>query len=838
MRLLRLSLFNIKKSKREALAIVFLTLITTFMFSVFLANGSRIDHAFDESIKASGSVNRLLLIGEEKYHDEFKKILEEEYHPERLSENRYIYCAMTDVLDNRGEPISHNLLFVTNKTERQLEDFVKTEAMTEEEILQVEHPIWLPDTFRISKGYVVGDSFTVLKATASYPFTVVGFYESGLQSSDAYGFKCVISDEDFDLFSMIFDSGNAHSYTGLGFDGAADFSLDDFIDRCEASSSENIRSDFFDLSFENEKANETVFLSLYLMMTVFLSLVTFVASLFMIRHKISNDIEDQMQQIGVLEALGYRSREISLAYLYEYILSGGLGAILGGILALAITPALDQGIMIMLGRTMHDAPEWISIILVIVIITVLVTLFALLKAHTVKKYPPVVAFRRGINAHHFGKNPMPLTKMKGSVNCWLALKGFLSDIRSGIGVAVCIITAGTTVLFALMMFVFFKDGTKSLEYMMGADVNIIMVNLMSDVDPVAIKDEIAALPEVEKAMVTYDMEFVSVKDAGEPGQIMVYEDFGLSDTLRPCYGKVPEHDNEVMIGFSRAQKQNLSLGDQITLTSNGLEKSYIITGIISSMMNSGTVLYMTPDGYKRIRADGRAHTIYVYPAEGVSLDDLETAVSSHFGMSAKESMEGGAAGDSVEDKIRAAAQEKIAVLLSQYGVTDVDYAIRIGDQMISGNSRDFVIKEINSYQGIIKSQMAPIAEVTKKYTLIAAILISLVIGVILAILSSSNVRRLRHSLGIMKSLGYSSRDLMTQMALKFLPVTLFSVLLASICVVLLNSFFWRAIFGVIANANPFVILMGDVGLILFCYAVTYFSAGRIKKISVTELMTE
>lgn len=838
MRILRLSLFNLKKNKREALAIIFLTMITTFMFSVFITNGARIDHAYDEGFKASGSVNRLIIIGEDQYHDEFKRILEEEYHPERLSENRYIFSAMTDVLDNNNEPLSHNLLFVTEKTERQLEDFVKTEMMSEEEITRVEHPIWLPDTFRISKGYILGDTFTVIKAAVPYPFTVVGFYESGLQSSDSYGFKCVLSDADYDLFSMIYRSGNAHSYVGLGFDAPADFSLDDFIDKCEASSSENIRSDFFDFSYDNEKNNETTFLSIYLMMTVFLSLVTFIASLFMIRHKIGNDIEDQMQQIGVLEALGYRSKEISLAYLYEYILSGGFGAILGGILAVAITPALDQGIMIMLGRGMHESPAFSGVIIVVLAITALVTLFALLKARTVKNYPPVVAFRRGINTHHFGKNPMPLEKETGSINCWLALKGFLSDVKSGIGVSVCIITAGTTLLFALLMVVFFKDGTKSLETLMGTDVNILMVNLMSDVDPYAVRDEIASLPEVEKAMVTYDLEFVSVKDAGDPGQIMVYEDFNLSDTLFPCYGRFPEHDNEVMIAFRRAKTQNLSLGDTITLTSGGLEKSYIITGIISSMMNSGTVLYMTPDGYSRIRADGRAHIIYVYPAEGVSLDDLEAKVSSLYGMSAKDTVGSSAAGGSLEEKIRLAAEEKIAVLLSQYGVTDVDYAIRIGDQLISGNSRNFVIKEITTYQGIIKSQMAPIAEVTKKYTLIAAVLITVVIAVILAILSSSNVRRQRHSLGIMKSLGYSSHDLMTQMALKILPVTLLSVLIASVCVVLINRVFWTALFGVVASTNIPVIVIGDIGLILFCYAVTYFSAGRIKKISVTELMTE
>ena len=40
--------------------------------------------------------------------------------------------------------------------------------------------------------------------------------------------------------------------------------------------------------------------------------------------------EEQMVQIGVLEALGYTSRELSLSYICEYVLTGGIGAIIGG----------------------------------------------------------------------------------------------------------------------------------------------------------------------------------------------------------------------------------------------------------------------------------------------------------------------------------------------------------------------------------------------------------------------------------------------------------------------------------------------------------------------------
>ncbi len=43
-------------------------------------------------------------------------------------------------------------------------------------------------------------------------------------------------------------------------------------------------------------------------MSVFLSVVTMISALFLILHKISKDIDEQMVQIGVLEALGYTSR--------------------------------------------------------------------------------------------------------------------------------------------------------------------------------------------------------------------------------------------------------------------------------------------------------------------------------------------------------------------------------------------------------------------------------------------------------------------------------------------------------------------------------------------------
>ena len=90
----------------------------------------------------------------------------------------------------------------------------------------------------------------------------------------------------------------------------------------------------------------------------------------------------------------------------------------------------------------------------------------------------------------------------------------------------------------------------------------------------------------------------------------------------------------------------------------------------------------------------------------------------------------------------------------------------------------------------------------------------------------------------MKSMGYSSKDLMTQIALKFLPTSIISVGLASIASVFVAGKFFELGFGVPMMAHGMIHIAAGIVLIAFCYAVTYFAAGRVKKVSVTELMTE
>ena len=49
MNILRLSIFNLKKNKKEAIAVAFLTMITSLMLGIFIANVFGMHKIFDNS---------------------------------------------------------------------------------------------------------------------------------------------------------------------------------------------------------------------------------------------------------------------------------------------------------------------------------------------------------------------------------------------------------------------------------------------------------------------------------------------------------------------------------------------------------------------------------------------------------------------------------------------------------------------------------------------------------------------------------------------------------------------------------------------------------------------
>lgn len=834
MKIFRLSLFNLKKNKREAAAIVFLTLVTAFLMATFAVSITQISSAFDRCFEETGSADFIFLFEDDKYRDIYRDILEEEYNVTDIRESSVLVGMGASIISKKGESTANNIIFADESTERKIENFKKLNALPDDEIEKLSHPIWLPQYFEITAGYAPGDTFTLVFGGRDYPFTIAGFYSTGLYNSSRHMLKCVITDDDMVLLSAVYEE-----YRLIAFDTEMEFSYEEYYEKCSARSNESVSSIVMLFDKDSEKWSETNFLNLFLYMSVFLSVVTLICAVFLILHKISKDMEEQMVQIGVLEALGYTSRELSCSYICEYILTGGIGAIIGGITAAAFSPVMDTFTRGMINRDVHTDVDILRILIVVISIIALVTFFALSRAARVKKLPPVVAFRKGIKTHHFGKNILPLEKMRHSINLRLAFKGIFSDLRSNIGSGICMIAAGVAVMFSVYTFDFFRDGYNGLLGVTGMEIPDISMTMMSGVNGEDFCDEIRKFPEVEKVLLTHAiLNKVEIKGSNQNSTVISYSDFSLTDNIHPKTGRFPQYDNEIMISAKREETENRHIGDNIILKGDVCEKSYIITGIVSAMSNDSMSVYMTEDGYRRICPNDRPNTVEITLKNEEDRAAFMDKLTALYGASAKDTAYEQSAQGSLEERIRAKADEKMAVLISQYGVTDIDYAIRIGDTIISGNSSRFVIKDISSIKDLAKSQMESIAAVTKTFSFWAVIFIAVVVAVILGIIAASAVKRQRRELGIMKSMGYTSRDLMLQLTLRILPVTIISSCIAAVLSVRVQRAFWMAAFGVQIPESLPLMIGTAAALVLYCLIVTYVSAGGIRKISVTELMTE
>lgn len=825
----RLSRFNLKKNRKEAIAIAFLTLVSTMMLGIFAINVSRISNAFDESFAQSGSVDTLIMIPENDYREAYRDILGEDYGFDDVRKGNILFAFATGVLRD-GDKIAYNLTFITKAEDQKIDDGNIIEGMSDEEMKSTDHWVILPPFFKYNLGYKVGDDFTTVVGGRQYPFTVAGFYNTGISNDPGIFYKVIISPEDYRLLTPLYKKS-----VFLAFNAGDNFDYREYFADCMDESGDSFEG--YGFIKKDEKANETKFLNMYLYMSIALSLITFVASIFMVRNKIRSDIEDQMERIGVLEALGYKGREISLSYVLEYVVSSGIGGIAGGIIALITTPFMNNIISVMLGREVVSSAKVIMVVPVVIGVIGLILVFALAKADMVKSFPPVVAFRKGIRTHNFKRNVLPLDKAGSSINRRLGFKDSIRNIRTGAGVGLCIFLAGTALLFCMFTFVMFFKGSDNLVKLMGLEISDDVISVNEGVDPYALSEELLSLPEVRKARVSYFYPVFRIEGQKE-GTVFPYDEFTDMEYIIPMEGRYPEHDNEVMISLRRSRDYDLNIGDTIIAEHEGVKVNYIITGIVGAMSNNQMNLYTTIEGFKRANGSASPDMVEIYLEDGVDREQFEQKLIAVYGRSVDDAMSGDDTQGTLEEKIQAVASEKIALLISTYGVTSVDYALRVGDRLITGNSRQFVMKELQSYRDLIKSQLDPISNITRMFTGVGALAIGVVVAVILGIIASSNVKKRRKELGIMKSLGYSSKDLMTQIAISIMPVTIISVILASVAAILINKVFWFKVFGADIKTSIPVLCLTDLALIAFTFVMTYIGAGKIRKISVNELMTE
>ena len=842
MKILRLSIFNIKKRKKEAFVITLLLAISMVMMGVGIINIEKAGRMFDAAFEKTESFQNILIVPKKIYKDEFKKVMEEDEKIDRLYTCDTLQSDVSTSISYRKEDGSTSQFyaaFITLDDEKNIEKFDKNAFLSDQEIDKMEHPVWLPYYVKYDMGFAVGDDIVFVIGGKDYPFKIAGFYETGLMS-DSSCFKCVLAENDFDMMSAVVTEQMA-----IAFDTKAGVinNQEDLV-KVEKELEEKFEDivgrdiTLFGYDYYSEKESTTMVIEIIMAIVAFISVVTAVSGLFVIRHKITNDIDDQMESIGVLEALGYRSREISGAYICEYLLLSILGILAGGVLILVTDPFMSKLLQIFIGHDYVASGNVIYAVIPALILLVLTLVTALGRARKIKKYPPVVAFRKGIKTHHFARNVLPVEKTKSDINIRLGFKSLISNIGQNVGMFICILAAALTITFCIYLCDIFRDrGAVFLDFI-GTE-KALMVGFDEGTDFDQVKPQIEQREDVRKTVLfRANSGFTMAGDEINIFQAYAYDNFDELENLTLSEGRYPIHENEVLISNGLAEKYGLSIGDSVPIRFNSVEKNYIVTGTVNVMMGGGKIAYMTFDGYRQFMSPTECiNYLFVYPADGISDEELKERLTRDYGN--VEAAVGKSEGEGTyEERIKAKADEQMALLKSKYGVSNVSYAIKVGDKMIYGNSGNFKLTEISSMKETIDTSMGGISVMSQVFSVVLMIIIGFVISIILNFLIESTIKKERQAMGIEKAMGYTSKDLKKQIVSRIMPVAIPAIIIGAILSLPITIGFMKISFSTVIQIRYLWIPIAAVIISIYVFISTYISAGKVKKVSVTELMTE
>lgn len=667
--------------------------------------------------------------------------------------------------------------------------------------------VYVPVSMQVSPGVHKGDELEVIVGDSTRRLSIAGFYEDPQMGSPFIEIKrYLVAERTFDevaaeVDAATLDGGRQELFSSQG--KLASFRMAELNVRLtdEARAAGTTSSDLARIIAEKVAwantasgmfASDT--LVGYAMMVVVIggavmgvfALLLFAIALIICTHTVSTSIEEGYADYGTLKALGLPNRALRGMLVVEYAgvsLAGlAVGLTLGSVLVPFALPFFAQLTCVLASNA---APPPAAIALLAVLLALVAAVVAL-KTGKLARISPLVAFRGGAADVRFrSRGERPLGGSHLSLQ--LAVRAIMSAKRRYVGLAGC-----ACVLCAFIVLVFGIGGTLRGENaaqdafgMWESDLSITLAS--PDVDFAEVERVIEEASPIEKS---WQEAFTMVSFGGESHSFAGLSDLTLVQGVTE--GCLPAHDNEALIGVNLAKSMDLRVGDELVVDgADGEERRFVVCGLLSAMFNAGSGTILTYDGVRDLAgtAEEAAEPSRQYQlADPGAADEARAAVESRFG-------------DAVDTRSTGMFADTTSMIdLIQQLFTVMGYA------------------------------MAGVAAA------LAFLAVSLIIGRMFT--------AERHDLGVYLALGFTSRALRLQFALRFFLVALVGCALGATAATLGGGWLMGQLFGLFGvsrfaiDTNPLMVGGLTLGLALVFLVAAYASARKVRRVDVRELVAE
>ncbi len=642
--------------------------------------------------------------------------------------------------------------------------------------------IYLPYVFKIGGGYSIGDTIRFSTAENVYVYKVAGFFEdTSLGSTLGGSMKVFVPDESFKALK--------NSSSG---DMQSTFITVQLTDTSKAADlSKKLEKKFLSGIFDpriisdivTSDLNYTAPIKVVSSLLIAFAVIMLAVSSIVVKFRVSTIIEDGMSNIGSLKAVGYTSTQILASITLQFIIISIAAVITGVAITYAALPSLGQIISASVGLLWTTEPDIRLNLLSLAGIIVLILAVTLTTALKVRWIAPIAALRAGIQTHSFKKNYFPLSKYNLGLQFHIGLKNIVNSTRQNIFIILIIASLCFASIFCSVMYYNFGVDKASLFNIVGSERCNVVIYTKPNVDASVIAKEIEAMKEVKQvAMLSPQTAIINDKAV-----IMeVSDDFDKVKWENIYMGRQPKNDNEIAISGMIANSMKKEIGDTIEVSYGVNKKSYIITGLSQQLANAGHIVAITLEGYNKINPGYKRDELSIYLANKTNSDFIK--------------------------KIKAKYPRQIS------GVGDLDAAAE---------------SQIGAIVNAILSVMV----------LILTISVIVIILILYLLIKTLLIKRKREY-GIYKATGYTTLQLMTQIAFGFVPVVTAGAILGGIVGYLFSNsalsllLSGLGIYNAKFNVNLPSVLLICTGMVLISYSVSMLMARRVKKITAYSLITE
>lgn len=342
------------------------------------------------------------------------------------------------------------------------------------------------------------------------------------------------------------------------------------------------------------------------------AVILLVVAVIIIGYSIGSSIDQDYVDLGILKALGFTGRDLRVLQSVQYMLTLGIGFVIGLCCSPLLVGAVNRLVLPVTGIMTPDKAPADLLAICFGTVFLAIFLFILAKTNKIQGITPITAIRGGKGEVYFGSR-IEVRMREDALYVRLAVRQLLSGKRQYIGV--CMITA---------LLVFFISLCGRIESWMGRDGSGLMREMSAAlVDgrscdfAVAYEDEETRL-EVEEEITACSPIVASYQTYFRTAQInqMNYQ---MNVITNPEYfhiikGRYCKYDDEIVITETVSGELGLHIGDIVTVGLGEREAEYMITGINQCANDMGANFGISTSGYARID-DGEQKPYYNYILE-------------------------------------------------------------------------------------------------------------------------------------------------------------------------------------------------------------------------------